>query len=142
MHATADDVRHVFGPTVADIDDQSDGTGILATGANQAEEIALYFGTSGIVFDIIDGDELHDALGRLTDRVMQPIAVRDRFGLHLDVMIPSVLAGLRHVVEVRIIDLPVQSHVEVQGAICRRLVSPEPEELRFKEKLICAFASL
>ena len=40
----------------------------------------------------------------LVDEIVQPVAVRYLFGLHLDMVVPPVLADLRDVVEARVID--------------------------------------
>lgn len=66
MRAPADEVRRHFGPTVAEVVDAGDGTSVLTTGAHRAEEIALHLGTSGIAFEVLDGDELRTALEALS----------------------------------------------------------------------------
>jgi predicted DNA-binding transcriptional regulator YafY len=62
MRAPAAEVRRRFGPTVAEVVDDGDGTCVLTTGAHRAEEIALHLGLSGIPFEVLDGDELRTTL--------------------------------------------------------------------------------
>ncbi len=68
MHAPASEVSRHFGPTIAEIEDCGDGTSILTTGSSSLDEIALYTGTSGIDFEVIDGDDLREALRILAAR--------------------------------------------------------------------------
>jgi len=65
FRAPVETVRRAFGPTVAEVTDAGDGTSVLTTGANRAEEIVLYLGLSGLDFEVIEGDEVREAFGRL-----------------------------------------------------------------------------
>jgi predicted DNA-binding transcriptional regulator YafY len=68
MRASVGDVERRFGPTVATIVDLGDGTCELTTGSNSLEDLALYLGTSGIDFEVLDGDALRTALRSLAVR--------------------------------------------------------------------------
>ena len=74
MHAPADDVRARFGPTVARVDELDGGTCRLETGAKSWEELALYIGTTGIEFDVIEGDGLAAALEQIAARLLRAAA--------------------------------------------------------------------
>ena len=71
MHAPGPEVSRHFGPTIAEVEDAGDGTSILITGSHSLDEIALYAGTSGIDFDVIDGEELRQKLRILAARFEQ-----------------------------------------------------------------------
>lgn len=66
VRAPADQVRAVFGPTVADVLDQDDGTTLLVTGARRPEEIVLYLATSGLPWELIEGEQVRATLRRLS----------------------------------------------------------------------------
>ena len=68
MRAPADEVTRHFGPTIAAVTDRGDGTCVLVTGGRTPEEIALYIGTSGIDFTLLDGDTVRAALTALAAR--------------------------------------------------------------------------
>jgi predicted DNA-binding transcriptional regulator YafY len=68
MRASADEVVRRFPPTVATVVDGADGTCELTTGSNSLEELALYVGTSGFDFEVLDGDELRTAIRTLAVR--------------------------------------------------------------------------
>ncbi len=67
MHAPVDVVRRAFGPTVAQVEEIDAESSMLTAGTRRAEEMALYLGTSGIAFEVVEGDELREALLRLAD---------------------------------------------------------------------------
>jgi predicted DNA-binding transcriptional regulator YafY len=70
MHAPPEAVRGSFDATVAEVVDGGDGTSILTAGARSPEEFALYVGLSGFEFELLEGEEVRQALiavaGRLT----------------------------------------------------------------------------
>lgn len=68
MHAPAEEVTRHFGPTIAEVTDRGDGTCVLVTGGRTPEEIALYIGTSGLDFELLDGDTVRAALTALATR--------------------------------------------------------------------------
>ena len=68
MHAPVLEVSAQFGPAVAEIVDRDDGTCVLTTGSASLDEIALYVGTSGFEFEILDGEGLRNALRTLVGR--------------------------------------------------------------------------
>ncbi|WP_218220300.1 YafY family protein [Nesterenkonia sp. Act20] len=68
VHAELGAVRRVFGPTVAEVTDAGDGTSVLVTGADRPEVIAMYLGTSGLRWDLLEGDEVREELGRLAEQ--------------------------------------------------------------------------
>lgn len=68
VHASAHEVSGEFGPTVAEVTDNGDGTSTLTTGSNSPEEIALYLGVSGFSFEILEGDALRNVLGEIALR--------------------------------------------------------------------------
>lgn len=66
MHAPADAVRAIFPPTVAEVTALDDQSSLLVTGSNDAGELALYLGMSAIGFTLIEGDEVREALRRMS----------------------------------------------------------------------------
>lgn len=78
MYAPAGEVRAILGPTVAEVVDSGDGTSILTTGGNRPEEIALYLGTSGLRFEIIDGEQVRTTLQRLAEEFLAASTRHDR----------------------------------------------------------------
>lgn len=69
VHASFEEVARRFGPAVAQVQDDADGTCTLTTGSNSLEEIALYVGLSGFEFEILDGEELRDVLSAMAQRL-------------------------------------------------------------------------
>lgn len=74
MLASAAEVSEHFGPAVAEVVDHGDSTCTLTTGSASLEELALYVGTSGIDFEILEGDGLRDTLRVLVTRFQRAIA--------------------------------------------------------------------
>ncbi len=68
VQAPTEDVARHFGPTVADLSDNGDGTCTLTTGARSPQEIAMYVGTSAFEFTVLSGDEVRQALVELAER--------------------------------------------------------------------------
>lgn len=73
VHAPADDVRRHFGPTVAHVQVESASTCLLSVGSRGAAEMAMYVGTSGFAFEVLDGAELRQALTDLAARFTRAI---------------------------------------------------------------------
>lgn len=72
VHAPVEDVRAHFGPTVAHLQDADGGATLLESGSGSLEEIALYVGTSGLEFEVLDGpdaDALRATLTSLAERL-------------------------------------------------------------------------
>ncbi|MBO0594993.1 YafY family transcriptional regulator [Nesterenkonia sp. E16_7] len=67
VHAQPEVVRATFGPTVAEVFDAGEGTSVLVTGADRAEVIVMYLGTSGLHWELLEGDEVRQALLRLAE---------------------------------------------------------------------------
>lgn len=65
IHAGVEEVRAVFGPTVAEVIDAGEGRTVLVTGADRPEVIAMYLGTSGFSWELLEGDEVRGVLSRL-----------------------------------------------------------------------------
>lgn len=74
MHASAEVVSEHFDATVASVEAESDGTSILIAGSRTPEEFALYIGTSGIEFKVIEGDEVREALRAVGERMLRATA--------------------------------------------------------------------
>ena len=74
MRASAAQVSEHFGPAVAEVVDDGDGTCTLTTGSASLNELALYVGTSGIDFEILEGNGLRDTLQMLVRRFEHAIA--------------------------------------------------------------------
>ena len=71
MHAPADVVMRHFDATVAQVVDQGDGTSILTAGSDSPEEFALYIGICGIAFELLDGDEVRQAMVEIAARLVR-----------------------------------------------------------------------
>lgn len=71
MHAPADIVTRHFDATVAQVVDQGDGTSILTAGSDSPEEFALYIGICGIAFELLDGDEVRQAMVEIAARLVR-----------------------------------------------------------------------
>ena len=71
MHAPADVVTRHFDATVAQVVDQGDGTSILTAGSDSPEEFALYIGICGIAFELLDGDEVRQAMIEIAARLVR-----------------------------------------------------------------------
>ena len=67
--APAIQVRRRFGPTIARVDELDDGSCRLETGAESWLELALYVGTVGFEFDVLEGDGLRDTLRDVSARL-------------------------------------------------------------------------
>lgn len=74
MHAPADVVTRHFDATVAQVVDQGDGTSILTAGSDSPEEFALYIGICGIAFELLDGDEVRQAMVEIAARLVRGAA--------------------------------------------------------------------
>ncbi|MEY2849669.1 MAG: hypothetical protein RI885_2336 [Actinomycetota bacterium] len=68
MHAPAAEVARHFGPTIAEVTPVDDDSCELAAGSTSPEQFALYIGTTGIDFDVLEGDDLRRVLGELSER--------------------------------------------------------------------------
>ncbi|QEW04184.1 helix-turn-helix transcriptional regulator [Microbacterium lushaniae] len=66
IHAEAHVVRRIFGPTVAEVIDRG-ATTELITGADRPEVIALYLGTCGLRWELLEGEEVRATLHRLSE---------------------------------------------------------------------------
>lgn len=71
FHAPADIVAGHFDQTVAQVVDAGDGTSILTAGSNTPEEFALYVGLSGLEFEVLENEELRDALTEVAARALR-----------------------------------------------------------------------
>ncbi|MDQ4215045.1 YafY family protein [Microbacterium capsulatum] len=71
MHAPAAEVRRHFDATVATVTDEGDGASVLVAGSRSPEEFALYLGTSGIRFEVLDGEEVRAALRAVAARLVE-----------------------------------------------------------------------
>lgn len=69
VHGSADEVQRHFGPTVARVEALPDGGCRLETGTRSWDELALYVGTAGFDFDVVEGDGLRDALRTVAARL-------------------------------------------------------------------------
>ncbi|MFB2583389.1 helix-turn-helix transcriptional regulator [Herbiconiux liukaitaii] len=75
LHAPlADAVQH-FGPTVAQLEAETERTCLLRAGAGSAAEIALHLGLCGLEFDLLEGEEVRAELVALAARFTR--AARD-----------------------------------------------------------------
>lgn len=61
VQAPAEDVRSVFGPTIAQVTDNGDGTSMLTAGGNDPREFVLYLALSGFRFRTGGNEELRSA---------------------------------------------------------------------------------
>ncbi|MCT1478878.1 YafY family protein [Microbacterium sp. p3-SID336] len=80
MRAPAEVVSRHFAATVAEVVDDGAGGSILTAGSRTPEEFALYIGMSGIAFEVIEGDELREALRALADRFARAAGSEPRRG--------------------------------------------------------------
>lgn len=71
MHAAADVVSQHFAATVAEVEPESDATSILTAGSRDPEEFALYVGMTGIEFEVLEGDEVREALRTVGERMLR-----------------------------------------------------------------------
>ncbi len=71
MLAPVEQVRKLFGPTIAETADAGDGTTILTAGTGSWDEFALYLGTAHIDFEVLEGDGLRDALRSAAERMLR-----------------------------------------------------------------------
>ncbi|GGD70475.1 helix-turn-helix transcriptional regulator [Microbacterium murale] len=74
MHAPAEVVSQHFDPTVAEVVADGDDTSILTAGSRSPEEFALYIGMSGIEFEVLEGDEVREALRAVGERMLRATA--------------------------------------------------------------------
>lgn len=73
MHAPADEVRRHFDAAVAQVADAGDGTSILTAGSRTPEEFALHVGLAGIEFEVIEGEEVRQAVAALAARFTRAV---------------------------------------------------------------------
>ena len=73
MHAAAAAVRRRFDATIATVIEEGDDTCILSAGARAPEEFALYLGSSGIRFELLDGEEVRAALRAVAARLVAAV---------------------------------------------------------------------
>lgn len=71
MHAPAETVAQHFDTTIAEVVDNGDGTSTLTAGSRTPEEFALYIGMSGIDFEVIEGEEVRQALADIGERLLR-----------------------------------------------------------------------
>ncbi|MWV48740.1 WYL domain-containing protein [Rathayibacter sp. VKM Ac-2803] len=71
MHASAARISALFGPAVARVTALDDDSSELEAGAASPEQFALYIGTIGIDFDVLDGDDLRAALTEVGERLLR-----------------------------------------------------------------------
>lgn len=69
MHAPPEIVRQHFDTTIAEVVDGGEGTSILAAGSRSPEEFVLYIGLAGIEFEVLEGEEIREALTNLAARL-------------------------------------------------------------------------
>ena len=69
VKAPVDEVRRRFGPTIARVDELEDGSCRLEIGTESWLELALYVGTAGFEFEVLEGDGLRDALRNVSARL-------------------------------------------------------------------------
>ncbi|SMH43103.1 Predicted DNA-binding transcriptional regulator YafY, contains an HTH and WYL domains [Rathayibacter oskolensis] len=75
MHAPAAEVAALFGPAVARVTALDDGTAQLEAGAASPEQFALYIGTTGIDFHVLEGDDLRAVLVAVGERLIRAAAL-------------------------------------------------------------------
>lgn len=73
MHAPGEVVARHFDATVAQVVDQGDGTSILTAGSGSPAEFAMYIGMCGIPFDLLEGDEVRQAMGEIAERFVRGV---------------------------------------------------------------------
>ncbi|KQQ03476.1 MULTISPECIES: helix-turn-helix transcriptional regulator [unclassified Rathayibacter] len=71
MHAPAARVSALFGPAVARVTAVDEGSCELEAGAASPEQFALYIGTAGIDFDVLEGEDLRAALATIGERLIR-----------------------------------------------------------------------
>lgn len=71
MHAPAEVVSQHFDVTVASVVAETDDTSILTAGSRAPEEFALYIGMTGIQFEVLEGDEVREALRAVGERMLR-----------------------------------------------------------------------
>lgn len=69
MHAPADEVSRHFDATVAQVVAETERTSILTAGSDSPEEFALYIGMCGIEFEVLEGDEVRQAMVEVAERL-------------------------------------------------------------------------
>ena len=69
IHAPVAEVRRHFGPTIARVEQSDGGGSLLETGTQSWEELALYVGTTGMDFEVIEGEGFKEVLERLSERL-------------------------------------------------------------------------
>lgn len=74
VHASADRVREHFGPTLAAVFELDGGSCRLDVGGETWEQVAVYVGTAGMDFEVLEGDGLRDALRALGSRLVRAAA--------------------------------------------------------------------
>mgnify|MGYP001619252603 CR=1 FL=1 len=74
MHAPAAEVSRLFDATVASVEACGDDASILTAGARTPEEFALYIGMSGIEFEVLEGEEVRQALADIAQRMLRAAA--------------------------------------------------------------------
>lgn len=84
MHASAEVVSQHFTATVAEVDVETADTSILSAGSRSPEEFALYVGMTGIEFEVLDGDEVREALRAVGERMLRGTSRRAAVGLRTD----------------------------------------------------------
>lgn len=73
MHAPATVVSALFDATVASVEPEGESASILTAGSRAPEEFALYVGTSGIEFEVIEGEEVRRALVQVAERMLRAV---------------------------------------------------------------------
>lgn len=68
MHAPADVVAGHFDATVAQVVAETEATSILTAGSGSPAEFALYIGMCGIEFEVLEGDEVRQAMVEIAGR--------------------------------------------------------------------------
>ena len=74
MHAPAAEVEAFFGPSIARVTPLGDGKCELEAGSDSPQQFALYMGTTGIEFDVIEGDLLRATLVEMGERLLRASA--------------------------------------------------------------------
>lgn len=92
MHASAEVVSEHFDATIATVEVEAeaegDDTSILTAGSRSPEEFALYIGMSGIEFEVLEGDEVRQALREVGERMLRGHAASASVGV--DPRAPSI----------------------------------------------------
>lgn len=74
MHAPAAEVSRLFDATVATVEALGDDASTLTAGSRSPEEFALYIGMSGIEFEVLEGEEVRQALVDMAQRLLRAAA--------------------------------------------------------------------